>query len=405
MPIGPARMPIMDHLGELRMRLVRIVVVLFIAICVFYLATPTIGQFLLLPIADCIPTGADGMSELYALTPFESFGTRFKIALWASIVACMPIILWQILAFFLPALKPKERKWFIPTFAAAVALFIIGTVFCYLIILHPAFMWLTDQSNGLGVVLPQMSSYISMIIKFELGFGFAFELPLIVFYLVIFGIVPYKKLRGRWREVYVALMVISAMITPDANPVTMLLMFAAMVGLYELSLLISRVVLRKRIAQKEAEEAADAAERAELVASMKSAASSAADTAVSVGEAGVKKAKVVVKKGQAFAENPDEARAAVRNLADAAYDKASPVLDVAAAAADKGVGVARDVVLTGAALVEGTADDMIGHREARHEAEAAKAAAAEADADSAPAEDGEAGTGADEVTENAGQGE
>ena len=96
-----------------------------------------------------------------------------------------------------------------PTFAAAVALFIIGTVFCYLVILNPAFQWLTDQAMGLGDVAPRMSSYIDIIIKFELGFGFAFELPLIVFYLVIFDVVPYKKLRGSWRTVYVVLMVIS----------------------------------------------------------------------------------------------------------------------------------------------------------------------------------------------------
>ena len=65
-------------------------------------------------------------------------------------------------------------------------------------------------------MVPRASTYIDMIIKFELGFGFAFELPLIVFYLVIFDIVPYKKLRGSWRTVYVVLMVVSAMATPDA---------------------------------------------------------------------------------------------------------------------------------------------------------------------------------------------
>ena len=92
-----------------------------------------------------------------------------------------------------------------------------------------------------------------MIVKFEIGFGFAFELPLIVFYLVIFDVVPYKKLRGSWRTVYVALMVISAMVTPDASPVTMLLMFAAMVALYEGSLLISRIVLAKRIKKQNEE--------------------------------------------------------------------------------------------------------------------------------------------------------
>lgn len=261
MAVGPARMPLFDHLGELRMRLVRIVVCLAVAVVVFYMATPTIGQFLLLPIAEFLPQGVDGMADLQAIDPFEAFGVRFLIAIWASVVACAPVILWQILAFFLPALKPSERKWFVPTFAAAVGLFIFGTVFCYLIILNPAFQWLTEQAAGLGTIAPRMSSYIDTIIKFELGFGLAFELPLIVFYLVIFDVVPYKKLRGSWRMVYVVLMVISAMATPDASPVTMMLMFAAMVALYEGSLLISRLVLAKRIKKQneelEAEEAED----------------------------------------------------------------------------------------------------------------------------------------------------
>lgn len=262
MPVGPARMPLFDHLGELRMRLVRIIACLAIAVVVFYMATPIMGQFLLLPIADFLPQDASGFASLQAIDPFEAFGTRFKISIWASVVACSPIILWQILAFFLPALKPSERKWFIPTFAAAVGLFIFGTIFCYLVILNPAFEWLTDQANGLGTVAPRMSSYIDMIIKFELGFGVAFELPLIVFYLVIFDVIPYKKLRGSWRTVYVVLMVVSAMATPDASPVTMLLMFAALVVLYEGSLLIARLVLSKRIKKQNEELDAEEAEEA-----------------------------------------------------------------------------------------------------------------------------------------------
>ena len=269
MPIGPARMPIMDHLGELRMRLVRIVVALAVSVCIFYLATPTIAQFLVMPIAEFLPTDAQGMAVLTAIDPFESFSVRFSVSFWASLVACSPIILWQILAFFLPALKPKERKWFIPTFAAAVALFILGTVFCYFIILNPAFSWLCDQASGFAAVLPRASSYVSIIIKFEIGFGLAFELPLVVFYLVVFGIVPYKKLRASWRYVYMGLIVVSAMITPDASPVTMILMFAAMVSLYELSLLISRIALGKRLKEQEAKRARDEDEEAEMMAEWK----------------------------------------------------------------------------------------------------------------------------------------
>ena len=253
MPIGPARMPLFDHLGELRMRLVRIVVCLLVGVCVFYFATPTMGQFLMIPIAEYLPKGPDGLPSFMAIDPFEAFSTRFKISIWAAIVACSPVILWQLLAFFLPALKPNERKWFVPTFAAAVALFIVGTVFCYCVILNPAFQWLTDQAMGLGTVTPRMSSYVDIIIKFELGFGVAFELPLVIFYLVVFNVVPYKKLRDSWRGIYVGLLVFCAIVTPDASPVTMALMFAALIVLYEVSLLLARIALGRRIKKQNEE--------------------------------------------------------------------------------------------------------------------------------------------------------
>lgn len=79
MAIGPARMPLMDHFGELRIRLIRIVVTLVVSVLVFYIAAPTIGQFLLFPIKDFLPQDDNGM-QIFAFTPFESFGTRFKIA-------------------------------------------------------------------------------------------------------------------------------------------------------------------------------------------------------------------------------------------------------------------------------------------------------------------------------------
>lgn len=276
MPVGPARMPLFDHLGELRMRFVRIVVCLLIAVLVFYLATPTISQFLIQPISDLVPTNDDGTPAWVYMGAFDAFGTRFVVAMWAALVACMPVIIWQTLAFFLPALKPNERKWFIPTFAIACALFIFGTVFCYLIILHPAFEWLTEQGMGFATILPEAKQWIDIIIKFEIGFGFAFELPLVVFYLTVFEVVPYSKLRGAWRTVYIVLMVISALITPDASPITMLLLFGAMIGLYEVSMLAARLVLggkikkqKEELARQEAEDAEWEAEWAERQAAKK----------------------------------------------------------------------------------------------------------------------------------------
>jgi len=134
-----------------------------------------------------------------------------------------------------------------------VVLFIVGTIFCYCIILNPAFQWLTDQAMGLGTVTPRMASYVDIIIKFELGFGVAFELPLVIFYLVVFNVVPYKKLRNSWRGIYVGLLVFCAIVTPDASPVTMALMFAALIVLYEVSLLLARIVLAGRIKKQNQE--------------------------------------------------------------------------------------------------------------------------------------------------------
>ena len=251
MPISPKKMPIMDHLAELRIRLVRIVVLLGIAVCVFYLCSDTVGNFLIQPISEFLPRSDSGAGQLVALTPFESFGTRFKIAFWTSVVACAPFIIWQILAFILPALRKKERRWFVPTFACCVALFFIGMAFCYLVILNPAFEFLTQQSGNFGTISPQMSAYISIILKFLLGFGVAFQIPIIVYYLVYFNIVPYKKIRNSWRGIYVGLLIFSAVITPDGSPVTMALMFAALILLYEISLLLAKFSLRKKIKQED----------------------------------------------------------------------------------------------------------------------------------------------------------
>lgn len=253
MPIGPARMPLLDHLGELRRRLMIVVVSVFLAAIVLYLATPTLIDILKAPIKDFLPQ--DG--QLNLLTPLSGFSLRFKVAMYAAVIVCAPLIIWQILAFFLPALKPSERKWVVPTVSAGIVLFVFGLVFCYGVILRPAFQWMTDQSAAIGTVLPTAENYIRIILLFEIAFGFAFELPLIVFYLIVFNIVSYKYFRKNWRIVYLVLLIISAMVTPDASPVTMAFMFAAMVLLYELALFISRFILAKRIKRQAQEELAE----------------------------------------------------------------------------------------------------------------------------------------------------
>jgi sec-independent protein translocase protein TatC len=258
-------MPLFDHIGELRRRLTIIVAALLFASVVLYFFAPSLAFFLLEPISEYLSPNGEPITSsaqlrdvVIATSALTGFALKFKIALVAAIVVCCPIWIWQLLGFFMPALKPNERKWVLPTFFAAIALFIAGAAFCYFLILDAAFSWLIGQTVEIANVLANVEEYINTILLFEIGFGVAFELPLVVFYLTVFNIVPYKKLRSSWRVVYIVLMVVCAMVTPDANPITMIMMFAAMAILYEGSLLLSRIVLARRLARQRRQEASEA---------------------------------------------------------------------------------------------------------------------------------------------------
>lgn len=250
-------MPLMDHLGELRRRLTIIIVSLFSTAVVLYFASPTLIQFLMTPVQPYLPPSLSNLDAtatgLYVSSPLEGFTIRFLVAIFFAFVVCFPIVLWEILAFFLPALKPNERRWVVPTLAVGCVLFVLGVVFCYLLILGAAFGWMTGESDAIGTVLPSAAPYIKTVIGLEIAFGFAFELPLIVFYLIVFNLVPYKTFRKNWRTIYVVLLVLCAMVTPDASPITMAFMFAALLSLYEVSLLVARLALSRRIAKQKAE--------------------------------------------------------------------------------------------------------------------------------------------------------
>ena len=247
-------MPLFDHIAELRRRLMIIAAALFVGSMVLYTWGWQIYDFVLAPVLKLLEV------QPQIFTPFGTFGLRFTVAFYASIVLTSPIIMWQIGAFFLPALKDKERRYVIPTFIAAVGLFAAGVAFCYEIILSTAFTWILAQGGTTVGVTPDAVKFFQGVVLMLLGFGVGFELPVIVFYLVIFNIVPYKKLRQSWRVVYVALMLVASAATPDWSPFTMGGLYLALVVLYELSMLLARVVLRKRIAAQRAAELAEDAE-------------------------------------------------------------------------------------------------------------------------------------------------
>lgn len=250
MPISPKRLPFFEHIAELRRRLVIVVLTLFVGSTVLYFDPmfTWILDWVLAPIREMIP----GSGKLNVFGPFETFTFRFKVALFASIVVFSPIIIWQVMGFFLPALKPKERKWVVPTFGAATALFLSGAGFAYGVIMKPAFQFMFTQGGDMVQIVPSADKFLTGIGLLLVGFGLAFEIPILVFYAIGFGLIPYRKMRENWRFSYCGLAIVAAVATPDWSPVTMGLLGGSLVVLYEGSLLLARIAFAKRIKEQAA---------------------------------------------------------------------------------------------------------------------------------------------------------
>jgi len=257
MPIGPKRLPFLEHVAELRQRLIVVVAVLGVASVVLYTWAWDVYEFVLKPVMPFLTDA--GVDSFKVGGPFEGFTLRFRVSMYAAAVLTSPIIIWQVMAFFLPALKPRERRYVVPTFFSMLALFAAGVVFCYIVVAPVGFQWMIDQtSNSVVGQLGLADKWFQGMILLLFAFGIGFQLPVVVFYLLIFNVVPYAKLRKNWRVSYVVIMCVAAVATPDWSPVTMGGLFLALVLLYELSLLLARLVLNKRIAEQQQLEAVEA---------------------------------------------------------------------------------------------------------------------------------------------------
>lgn len=242
MPISPKRMPFMSHMNELRKRLTVVIAVVGVLSLVGYFFSDEIYRILIGPMLPVL-----GDKGGYTFDLLEAMSNRFRLGVFGAVIVGSPVIIYEALAFFLPALKPKERHWFAWTALAAGLLFLLGVAFCYFYILMPSTQWLVDQSGETFTLLLKAQSAMTFAMWFLAGFGMAFEVPVVVFYLVYFNVVPYATLRKNWRTVWVVIVVAASMITPDWNPWSMAALSASMVGLFEASMLLVRIMLSRKI--------------------------------------------------------------------------------------------------------------------------------------------------------------
>jgi sec-independent protein translocase protein TatC len=238
--IDETQAPLLDHLIELRTRLLRCVIALAIAFgACLYFARP-IFALLVQPLADAFP---EGEGRLVYTKLYEAFFVEIKVALFAAFLVSFPIIANQLWAFVAPGLYAKEKKAFLPFLFATPVLFAAGASLAYFVVMPTAFTWfLGFEGETAGLTqeaLPAMGDYLDLVMHFILAFGISFLLPVLLLLLNRAGIVTREQLSGARRYVIVGIFIVAAIATPP-DVVSQLILAIPLMILFEGSLLLMR---------------------------------------------------------------------------------------------------------------------------------------------------------------------
>lgn len=238
--IDQSEAPLLDHLIELRTRLLRAVFALAIAFGVcFYFADPILG-FLIQPLKNAFPAGE---GQLIFTKLYEVFFVELKVALFAGFFFSFPIIANQLWAFVAPGLYAKEKKAFLPFLIATPILFTAGAALAYYVVMPTAFRWFLGfegEAGGLTIeALPTAGDYLGLVMQFILAFGISFLLPVLLLLLNRAGIVTREQLAGARRYVIVAVVALAAIVTPP-DPGSQVILAIPLLVLFEGSLLLMR---------------------------------------------------------------------------------------------------------------------------------------------------------------------
>ena len=234
------------HIADLRKRLVIssiTIVVMFFACFSFY---EPILEWMMAPVKHALPVG----TSMIAVEIQETFFTAMKVAFFAGFILSLPVIFWQLWLFLAPGLYDHEKKLVIPFVFFATLMFLLGASFAYYIVVPIGFDFLFAFGNSVVNVLPSIGKYVGFFTKLMMGFGIAFELPVITFFLAKIGIVNDQMLKDFFRYAVVLIFIVAAILTPP-DVISQVLMAAPLLILYGVSIYIAKVF---NPAQKEEEE-------------------------------------------------------------------------------------------------------------------------------------------------------
>jgi sec-independent protein translocase protein TatC len=235
-PVEETRMGLLEHLAELRTRLLWIVGGLLIGTVISFIFVERILIFITSPVGK----------DLIAIGPTDTISIFFRVGFVCGAILSMPVIVYQIVAFIVPGLYPHEKRTLLMLLPAIMLLFFIGAAFAYFIMLPVAVGFL---QNFLGTVISQewtIDRYINLVTRIVFWIGVFFEMPLIIAFLARIGLVTGPKLLGYWRHAIVANSIIAAIITPTVDPVNMTIVMAPLIVLYFIGVGLAYILYRPR---------------------------------------------------------------------------------------------------------------------------------------------------------------
>jgi sec-independent protein translocase protein TatC len=234
------QMTVVEHLSELRRRLVISIIAVVIAATIMFVLSPHVISFLVTFYKDA--TGRPKGTLIFT-GPLDAFATRLKIATYGGIVLAAPVWLYELWRFITPGLNPKERRYAIPFVLTSMVLFVLGGIVA-LFTLEPALNFLLKIGGSDLKPLLTADRYISLVALMIVAFGLSFEFPVVLMFLLLAHVITTQQLRQWRRWAIVLIVVFAAVITPSQDPYSLFAMAIPMYVFYELVIIIGRLLKR-----------------------------------------------------------------------------------------------------------------------------------------------------------------
>jgi len=234
---GGNELSVLSHIDELRSRLVKSVIAIAIGAVISFIFRDYIIYILKLPA---------GNVSLQAIEMTEMMGTYMRVSLIGGIILTMPYLTYHLVMFVSPALTRKEKKYVYIILPWITLMFVAGVVFGYFILVPPATRFLLTFGSSVAEIQPRVGNYINLISRLLLAMGLVFEMPVITTFLSRIGVIKPKWLSDKRKAAIIFSFILAAIITPTFDPINQILVAIPLVALYELSILLSRLVYRKK---------------------------------------------------------------------------------------------------------------------------------------------------------------